>query len=187
MRVGCSYYLTSCYSYLCRYFAGLLSYYMQTLLLDAEVLLEKMPMKGGWTYALLPDVIQGGRKNFGWTRVDAMIDDVALPNTSLMPIKGGRLFVAVKAAVRKQIGKEAGATVRIRLYAPQPVVTNVAEADFEEALNDAPDALKRYQSLSKQEQDACRKWVFAPASTTDVIDRIATVINDLAAGRRLRL
>jgi hypothetical protein len=160
---------------------------MPTLLLDAEVPLEKMPMKGGWTYALLPDVIQGGRKNFGWTRVDAIIDDVELPNSSLMPIKGGRLFIAVKAAVRKQIGKEAGDTVRIRLYAPQPVVTNVADADFDEALNDAPDALKRYQSLSNGEQEACRKWIFAATNPGDVIDRMATVINDLAAGRRLKL
>ena len=160
---------------------------MQTLLLDTEVVLEKMPMKGGWTYALLPDVIKSGRKNFGWTRVDAFIDDAELRSTSLMPIKGGRLFIAVKAAVRKQIGKEAGDTVRIRLYAPQPLVGSVAEADFDEALNDAPSALARFQSLSQQEQAACRKWVFAPTAADDVIDRIALVINDLEAGRKLKL
>ena len=158
---------------------------MDELLLDTEVMLEKMQMKGGWTYALLPPVIKGGKNNFGWTRVDAIIDDCELKNSSLMPVKGGRLFIAVKAEIRKKIGKEAGDTVRIRLYGKKPVQDNVTEADLHTALADDPAALANFQALPAKEQQAYISWIFSTPDTDSIVERMATAISDIATGKRL--
>jgi hypothetical protein len=155
---------------------------MNTLLFDGEIVLEKMNMKGGWTYALLPEVVKGSKKGFGWTKLNASIDDYELSNASLMPIKGGRLFLAVKAEIRKQIKKEAGDTVRIRLYGNKAPDT-VSEDDFREALADDPGALQNFEAFPKKEQKAYISWIFAAGSNDDIINRIADAIDTIATGR----
>ncbi|GAA4460954.1 YdeI/OmpD-associated family protein [Nemorincola caseinilytica] len=157
---------------------------MQDLLLDTEVILQKMQMKGGWTYALLPPVLKVGKKNFGWTRVDALIDECELKNTSLMPIKGGQLFIAVKAEIRKKIGKEAGDTVRIRLYGQKPIEESVSEDDFRTALADDPEALANFQRFPRKEQQAYITWIFSVTDTDTIVERMATAIGDIAMGKR---
>ncbi len=155
---------------------------MQHLLFEGDIVLEKMNGKGGWTYALLPPVIKGGKKNFGWARVNAVIDEYEMNNASLMPIKGGRLFLAVKAEIRKKIKKEAGDTAHIRLYGNKPV-DSVSEADFHDALADAPEALANFQALTKNGRKAWLSWVFEPDNDETIIERMADAINDLGAGR----
>lgn len=140
-------------------------------------------MKGGWTYAMLPPVIKGGKKNFGWTRVDAFIDDCELKNTSLMPVKGGRLFIAVKAEIRKKIGKEAGDTVRIRLYGQKPVDEGITEADFYTALKDDPTAEAKFGRFPEKEQRAWVVWIFSATDTDIIVDRMANAIDEIAIGK----
>lgn len=48
-------------------------------------------------------------------RVDATVDDVALANVGLMPTGGGGLMLSLSAKVRKQLGKELGDEVTVRL------------------------------------------------------------------------
>ncbi len=159
---------------------------MESLLFDGEIVLEKMKMKGGWTYALLPAVIKGGKKNFGWAKLNATIDDYKMNNASLMPIKGGRLFLAVKAEIRKEIKKEAGDTVRIKLYGKDTPET-VTQDDFREALADEPKAAQNFESFLKKDQKAYLKWIFAGDNNEEIIDRMAEAINDIADGRRCKV
>lgn len=158
----------------------------QHLLFDGDIVLAKMNMKGGWTYALLPPVIQGGKKHFGWARVNAVIDGYEMHNVSLMPIKGGRLFLAVKAAIRKKIKKEAGDTVNIQLYGDRPP-ERVSEEDFHEALHDEPNALSNFNGMSKKEQRSWIDWIFAVRDDDVVVARMATAITDIAAGRAMKI
>lgn len=155
---------------------------MKQQLFEGDILLEKMPMKGGWTYALLPPVIKGGKKNFGWTRVDATIDGYLMQQVSLMPIKGGQLFLAVKAEVRKKIGKEAGDTVHICLFADR-ATDDPVHADFMEALSDEPQALSAFNSLPDNRQKAWADWVLSGADTDEIVQRMASAIDDISAGR----
>ncbi len=155
---------------------------MKQQLFEGDIVLEKMPMKGGWTYALLPPVIKGGKKNFGWTRVDATIDGHLMQKVSLMPIKGGRLFLAVKAEVRKKIGKEAGDTVHIQLFADRAIQDPVL-ADFLEVLNDEPQALSVFNGFPESKQKAWTDWVLSGADTDEIVQRMASAIDDIAAGR----
>lgn len=155
---------------------------MDSLLFDGEIVLQKMNMKGGWTYALLPEVVTSSRKNFGWTKLNATIDDYEMNNASLMPIKGGRLFLAVKSEIRKQIKKEEGDTVRIKLYGLKAPDT-VTEQDFREALADDPRALKHFESFTRKDQKDWLKWIFEGSNNDAIILRMADAINDIAEGR----
>jgi hypothetical protein len=155
---------------------------MDSLLFDGEIVLQKMNMKGGWTYALLPEVVTTSRKKFGWTKLNAIIDDYEMNNASLMPIKGGRLFLAVKAEIRKQIKKEEGDTVRIRLYGIKPPDV-VTESDFREALADDPTALKQFEAFTRKDQKDWLKWIFEGSNNDAIIMRMAAAINDIAEGR----
>lgn len=90
---------------------------MKLLLLHKKVVLKKMNMKGGWTYAELPNVLEASGRPFGWVMADVVVDNVELNDSKLMPMKNGNLFLALNATLRKKIGKEAGDSVQIMIYA----------------------------------------------------------------------
>lgn len=77
-------------------------------LVNKNYLLEKFSGKGGWTFAVIPEVAQDKHAPFGWVKVKGFIDDVEIYNYRLQPMGNGKLFLPVKAAIRKAIKKEAG-------------------------------------------------------------------------------
>ncbi len=62
-------------------------------LIDANYLLEKIPGKGGWTYAAIPEIIQDKNTPFGWVTVRGFIDNYELKHYKLMPMGNGHLFL----------------------------------------------------------------------------------------------
>lgn len=89
---------------------------MEEPLVNKEYLLEKFPGKGGWTFAVIPEIIRDKKAPFGWVKVRGSIGDYEFKNYKLMPMGNGKLFLPLKAAVRKQIKKEAGDYVKVILY-----------------------------------------------------------------------
>ena len=84
-------------------------------LVNKKYLLEKYPGKGGWTYARIPEILQDKNTPFGWVKVMGSIDGYEIKNYHLMPMGNGQLFLPVKAAIRKKIGKETGDWVQVVL------------------------------------------------------------------------
>lgn len=85
-------------------------------LVHQQYVLEKMPGKGGWTYAVIEGVPKDKRAKFGWVQVNGSIDGFELKNYKLMPMANGNLFFPLRAEIRKKINTNAGVRVHVTLY-----------------------------------------------------------------------
>lgn len=147
-------------------------------LVDATFQLEKFPGKGGWTYAALPEVPQNPDNPFGWIQVRGSIDNVELKHYKLMPMGNGRLFLPVKAEIRKKIRKQEGDWVKIVLYAddsPIDVPEEITECLKQEGLR----IYTAFLSLTDGQKKAFLDWIYQAKTVETKVRRIAEMIDQL--------
>jgi uncharacterized protein YdeI (YjbR/CyaY-like superfamily) len=106
-----------------------------------------------------------------------MIDSYEIKNYHLMPLKGGQLFLPVKAAIRKKIGKKDGDFVRVVLYADKDPTEIPGELLL--CLQDDPIAYERFVSHSDREQKALVDWIYSARTDTTKVARIAKTLDKL--------
>ncbi|UOG75503.1 YdeI/OmpD-associated family protein [Hymenobacter tibetensis] len=154
---------------------------MPIQLLNALVTLAKFSGKGGWTYAPLPTQVTAPNTYFNKMRVSGSIDDLALENLHLMSMGQGRLFLPVNAALRNQLGKQAGDTVRLVLFhAEEDAPLLVSTDDFEECLAGVAGALESYKQLPLSAQHAWVAWVASAPTDQQKVTRAEAVCTRLA-------
>jgi hypothetical protein len=151
-------------------------------LVNTKVKLQRFPGKGGWTYAALPFVKRDKHSHFGWVRVKGFIDDYEIKQYHLAPMKDGGLFLPVKAAIRKQIKKQEGDVVTIRLYADESKIE--VPVEFMECLSDEPKALKNFTQLSDTLKKHWIEYIEQVKSDERRIERMGAAVNRLAAGEK---
>ncbi len=144
-------------------------------LVNRICVLQKFSGKGGWTYAELPEVPVNKQNPFGWVKVCGNIDNYAIAQYHLMPMGNGHLFLPVKAAIRKQIGKQAGDSVNVVLYLDESAMH--IPQDFADSLTLDSDAANFFYSLSEGEQKKWLDWMFA--SQKQAIERMAIAMEQL--------
>lgn len=149
-------------------------------LVNQSILLERFPGKGGWTFARIPELPPGKKKHFGMQKVRGYIDEYEVKQLHLMPMGKGRLFIAVKAEIRKAIKKNAGDWVNVVLYSLEPVLPVLD--DFMLCLQDEPEALKNFESLPQDTKKEYLDWIYSVNSEEITVDRMASAINKLALG-----
>lgn len=152
-------------------------------LINKKYLLEKFPGKGGWTFARIPEVLQDKSKPFGWVKVRGSIDGYEIRKCHLMPMGDGKLFLPVKAEIRKKINKKEGDYVHVLLY-PDNEPLEVPE-EMLWCLEDEPAALKFFRSLSESEQNFYIQWIYSAKKEETKIDRLAKTVNRLMRGLKL--
>lgn len=146
-------------------------------LTDKDYLLEKFTGKGGWTYALIPEIPMEKRFPFGWMKVQGHIDNFQLDNFKLMPFGNGLLFLPVNAKIRKAIKKEAGDLVHIQLFndeRPQGIPDEIMDC-----LKDAPKAMSRFFELADWEQKLYIESILDAKKQDTRVERIVKMIEKL--------
>jgi len=147
---------------------------MDRLLTDKQYLLERFPGKGGWTYILLPEIPQDKDAPFGIVKVKGSIDAYQINNYTLMPYGKGVLLMAVKAEIRKTIGKEEGDHVHVILYKDDSVFE--APEEFKACLKEFPAVYESFIKYKKWEQKMCIEWIYSAKRSETVNERIIRTI-----------
>lgn len=156
---------------------------MQTPLTDKEYLLQKFEGKGGWTFAEIPEIPLDKNNPFGFVKVRGSIDSYTFSNYRLMPLGNGRLMIAVKADIRKKIGKQAGDVVRIILYADDEPVDIPAELVL--CLKDEPEAWGNFSGFSDGVKKAFIDWIESAKTDETRISRMAKTVDMAAKGQKM--
>ncbi|POY36022.1 hypothetical protein C3K47_12525 [Solitalea longa] len=152
------------------------------LIIDSTVQLQRFPMKGGWTFAPIElEVVN--TKPFNYLKVKGFIDEYEIVESHLMPLGNGKLFLPVKAEIRKKIKKEVGDWVKLVLYKFLDI--DVSTDTFLECLEDDPVAWSKFQQFTSEERSHYVQWIFSSASEEIQIQRMASAINNIAQGIKL--
>ncbi len=146
-------------------------------------LLEKFPSKGGWTYAELPEIKPDKNTSFGMVKVKGTIDDYEIKNYNLMPMGNGKLFLPVKAEIRKKIKKQAGDYVHVILYLDDTPVELPEELKL--CLQNEPNAYETFCSYTDGEQKAFIDWIYAAKKEETKVERIVKMLKKLEKGEHL--
>lgn len=149
-------------------------------MVNKEYLLEKFPGKGGWTYAAIPEILQDKANPFGWVRVRGSIDGYEIRNYHLMPMGNDKLFLPVKAEIRKKINKKEGDWVHVILFADDSEL-DIPE-EFLLCLGDEPNAYKIFTSFTQGEQKAYIDWIYSAKREETKVDRISKTISRVLKG-----
>ncbi len=156
---------------------------MEKPLINKKLLLELFPGKGGWTFARVPYIKPDKKTKFGWRKVKGTIDGYEIKKYSLMPVKGGGLFLAVKAEIRKQIKKQAGDYVQVILFSDNVPIEIPEEMLL--CIKEEPLAMKFFNSLSEGEQKFYVQWIYSAKKEETKINRLAQTINKLLKRQKL--
>jgi len=150
---------------------------MSKELVNKTYLLEKFQGKGGWTFAQIPEILQDKNAPFGWVRVRGTIDGFEIKGYHLMPMGNGKLFLPVKAEIRKKIKKQAGDTVHVILFADN-LPTEIPE-ELKVCFLDVPGILEKFQQLSNGEQKTSIDWIYSAKTEETKAKRILATIEKL--------
>ncbi len=133
--------------------------------------------KTGWTYIEIPEklaaeLMPGNKKSF---RVKGTLDSHAIKQTALIPMGGGSFILPLNAEIRKHIGKRKGHILNVSLEADNEPVAFSAELML--CFEDAPEALKQFNTLPKSHQNYYSKWIESAKTNETKSKRIAQTIN----------
>ena len=147
-------------------------------LVNKKYLLEKSPGKGGWTYAVIPEILPDKNAPFSWVKVRGSIDGFEIDKYHLMPSGKGTLLLFVKAEIRKKIKKQAGDCVHVILYLDNEPLEIPEELRL--CLQDDAEAWQFFNSLNESEQRNYIKWIYSAKTDQTKVERIAKTLDRLS-------
>ena len=136
--------------------------------------------KTGWTYITVPQNIgekikPGTKRSY---KVKGFIDRHPINKMAMIPLGGGDFIVALNASIRKAINKEKGAKVKVSLEVD--VSEYILCPGLMVCLQDDPEALSFFDSLSPSYQRYFSKWIETAKLDPTRISRIAMTVNAMS-------
>jgi hypothetical protein len=136
--------------------------------------------KTGWTYIEIPAAVAqkinpGIKKGF---RVKGRIDEYKFTMIALLPMGGGDFIMALNAGMRKKIKKNIGAVVKVQMEVDTDEIRPPAE--LIECLQDEPEALSYFNSLTKGHQNYFTNWINSAKTDATKAKRIAAALDGLS-------
>jgi uncharacterized protein YdeI (YjbR/CyaY-like superfamily) len=101
-----------------------------------------------------------------------------------MPMGNGKLFLPLKAEIRKKIAKQHGDWVHITLY----VDTNPIDIPEEllDCLKTDPVAFEMFSSCTDGQKKEFIDWIYSSKTESTKAERIAETLNKLVKQKKLR-
>lgn len=156
---------------------------MFNYLVNNEYILQKFEGKGGWTYALIPEIPQNKKNPFGWVTISGFIDDFELKHYKLMPFGNGKLFMPVKASTRKKIGKQAGDTVHIKLAIDSSPI-DIPEEIIDCFKNESAEVYNLFIEFTASEQKVYIDWIYEAKKEVTKVERIVKMMKQISEGKK---
>jgi hypothetical protein len=136
--------------------------------------------KTGWSYIEVKQAVASklkpdNKKSF---RVKGKLDGHPIKSVALVPMGGGDFIMAINATMRKAIGKQKGATLKVELE-----VDNVElkpPAELMECLKDEPKALEFFNSLPYGHRNYFGNWTRSAKTEQTKTKRIAQAVDALS-------
>lgn len=156
---------------------------MEKALVNKKFLLQKFNGKGGWTYALIPEIKMDKHAHFGWVKVKGTIDGFAISKYHLMPFGNGQLFLPVRSEIRKKIKKQEGDYVHIILFKDSEPLD--VPQEFIDCLKQEKASLEFFNALSESEKNNYIKWIYSAKKEETKANRIVKTIEKLLQKKKL--
>ena len=141
--------------------------------------------KKGWTYVVIPASVSnklspGQKKSY---RVKGFIDSLAISQVALIPIGEGDFIIALNATMRKEIRKNVGSEVLLKLEVDHKEFT--LDKDLVSCLEDEPLAKENFYGLTKGHQNYFSNWIKSAKTEPTRAKRIAYTIDFVMRGKNL--
>ena len=134
--------------------------------------------KTGWTYIHIPahlaqELKPGNKKSF---RIKGKLDGLSVSGMALMPMGEGDFIMALKADVRRQLRKSAGAMLHVSIEEDLDYQVIVPD-DLQECFDFEPEASEFFNSLVKSHRDYFIKWINGAKTRETRAKRIVNTVN----------
>ncbi|MEO7313105.1 MAG: YdeI/OmpD-associated family protein [Chitinophagaceae bacterium] len=155
-------------------------------MISFTVTIQKFNSRGektGWTYieisAEIAEQLKPGHKTS--FRVKGKLDHYIFKSVALLPMGGGSFIMALKADVRKAIGKRQGAQLKVMMGADETPFVLCPE--MMDCLADEPIALVNFNKQPGSHQKYFSNWINSAKTAPTKAKRIAQTVTAMVKGQ----
>jgi hypothetical protein len=141
---------------------------------------DKKGEKTGWNYIEISASQAKKLKTDTKTsfRVKGKLDQFTIKQIALIPMGNGKFIIPFNATMRKGTGKKHGYSVKVSLELDESKF--VMNDDFMACLNDDPQAITFFKTLTAGHQRYFSKWIDSAKTSSTKTKRIVMAVNALA-------
>jgi hypothetical protein len=138
---------------------------------------EKMGEKTGWTFVFVPahiagQIKSGCKKSY---RVKGRLDAIDIRGMALTPMGEGNFIMALKASLRKELGKEEGAILHLALEEDKDFKIEMP-ADLELCLLEERHCMENFMKLPKSHQNYYINWLNTAKTEPTRVKRLTQIV-----------